>query len=122
MMALVIATDHALVVALAVFGLQLRERASRQDVSRFGAAVLASIGFAVVLLPAPISAISAHHPVAADGAQPASRQDVVTGPSWLETPRALAVDRDFDFLCPLVRTGADTSTRPTVDAGEAAGR
>ena len=64
MMAVVIATDHALLVALAVFGLQLRERFGREDASRLGAVALASIGFAIALLPGPMSAVS---PVAAHG-------------------------------------------------------
>jgi predicted metal-binding membrane protein len=56
MMALVIATDHALLVTIAVFALQVRERSSRRDVSRFGATALAAIGLAVVLLPGPTNA------------------------------------------------------------------
>jgi predicted metal-binding membrane protein len=92
MMALVIATDHALLVALAVFGLQIRERSTRRDVARFGTVALASIGFAVALLPGPINAAG---PVAA---------------------------RDSVLVCPLIVRGDEAVDRPSLEGSMAAGR
>ena len=102
MMAVVIATDHALLVALAVFGLQLRERFGREDASRLGAFALASIGFAIALLPGPMSAVS---PVAAHGGSSDPGPHIAIEGSLHDSMRPLVADGAPIYVCPLIPAG-----------------